>query len=230
MPSLCARTPHPGTANTVICCAFSIASAFRPLSTTCSSATMSIVANRISKRFACYSHIRCVHCAPPCLNGRMQVVYKDNVFLLRGNHECANMNRVYGFYDECVRRYSPRVWHVFQDVFNCMPYVGLIAGRQLPSLYLHLRSMFRQNSVHARRHFTDDPFARRSTACSSSGRSGESVHVDGLALGRPRQMGHWLAAELARCQLRIRTGWQKRAMLLPHPLFFRTPSKTSVRA
>ena len=29
--------------------------------------------------------------------------------------------RVYGFYDECKRKYSTRLWKRFVDVFNCLP-------------------------------------------------------------------------------------------------------------
>ena len=36
-----------------------------------------------------------------------QIKYPENFFLLRGNHECANINRTYGFYDEVKRRCGP---------------------------------------------------------------------------------------------------------------------------
>ena len=60
-----------------------------------------------------------------------KVKFKENFFLLRGNHECGQINRIYGFYDECKRRYSIRIWKEFQDVFNCMPIAALIDDKIL---------------------------------------------------------------------------------------------------
>lgn len=61
-----------------------------------------------------------------CLLLAYKIKYKENFFLLRGNHECASINRIYGFYDECKRRFNVRIWKVFTDCFNCLPVAALV--------------------------------------------------------------------------------------------------------
>lgn len=60
-----------------------------------------------------------------------KIKYPENFFLLRGNHECASLNRIYGFYDECKRRYSVKLWRVFSDAFNCMPVAAVVDDKIL---------------------------------------------------------------------------------------------------
>ena len=64
-----------------------------------------------------------------CLLFCFKIKCSQTFFLLRGNHECASLNREYGFYDECKRRYNIKLWKKFVDVFNCMPYSAIVEDK-----------------------------------------------------------------------------------------------------
>ncbi|KAA8493762.1 Serine/threonine-protein phosphatase PP1-alpha catalytic subunit [Porphyridium purpureum] len=61
-----------------------------------------------------------------CLLMAFKVKYPENFFILRGNHECASINRIYGFYDEVRRRYNVKLWKTFCDTFNCLPITAIV--------------------------------------------------------------------------------------------------------
>lgn len=72
-----------------------------------------------------YFSVECVSLLMCC-----KVRYPDRLTILRGNHESRQITQIYGFYDECARKYNTTsVWKLLTDLFDYLPLMALVDGK-----------------------------------------------------------------------------------------------------
>ncbi|GAB6030193.1 serine/threonine protein phosphatase Sds21 [Chamberlinius hualienensis] len=94
-----------------------------------------------------------------CLLLAYKIKYPENFFLLRGNHECPSVSKVYGFYEECKRRYNIKLWYAFMNCFTYLPVAAIIDERIFcchGGLSKHLTSMDQIMKMPRQREIPDD--------------------------------------------------------------------------
>ena len=66
-----------------------------------------------------------------CLLLALKVRYRDRIHLIRGNHESRQATQVYGFYDECLKKYSSvNVWRYCTEVMDLLP-LGVLVDEKI---------------------------------------------------------------------------------------------------
>lgn len=58
----------------------------------------------------------------------LKIINPSKMTMLRGNHEDEQIMLLYGFFDECKRRYGVRLFKIFADLFRVLPVAAVVNG------------------------------------------------------------------------------------------------------
>lgn len=112
----------------------------------------------------------------------LKIKYPSHIYLLRGDHETPNLNKRFGFFAECAKKYNQSIYETFNQVFNYLPLAAVISQRILcihGGISPELHSLNQIKNIKRPLSIPEEPSYIRDLICASP-----SAEHDGFFLDR----------------------------------------------